>query len=843
MKIRFLNNFVKAFCLFIAISVFANVIFIKTNAESYTDSCLKNIVYLESLTADSKLSGDGTEASPYIIKTAEQLLYVIQSGKYATHDKFYKIDDSIDAIVLQPSEVVENAGGIEKLLNLSSYSEVEEYFSQADNWLMWPENTTEYFCGSFDGNSTAIYGMYTAGNETAALFSVVGTNATIKNLAVRNSYIKTAKHGAALVGITYGYTLSSLGITVPIGTVKILNCEISNCRIISSGSQKYSGIMLGRIHYTNTTATGLVIENCLVYENKMSFADSSLTDEQTNYLFGQTATSVGPTQEESIDIKNEFKNSIILDCHPCFYNAQQEYFEAAQNYFHIYSNYSANHPYYNSKQFKQFTATEKSQYSTEIEEDFDWSLWFDADETFPVLRSFHDISAADNGDGTHSEKCDCGLKGTASKHIFDEDYKCTVCKYQHEHKMVDVDIQSDADCVNNGIMNTKCENCDYTSTREIISIGHTFGEIIAATDGDCQTEATVAHKHCSVCNLTFASDADIHSSKPLQHIGTGYTGKHNWVAQTPVASACGGIEQIEYFKCAVCDKYMVYGIMTDTAPIADGHTLIKIEAIEPTCTSGGNIEYFDCQNCDKYFTTKTGEVEIAYEDTQISAINHKNKVHHNMVEADCLNDGNIEYWYCPNCNKNYSDEACTTVVESINIAAHGHEFGEIIAATSGDCETDGTVAHKICTVCENKYAESAQTNETQSLESISTGVKGEHITVKVNEVAATVEKDGTKEHYACEKCNKLFLDSEGKNEAKSEDLVIAKLQNTDDTATNQKPTETTKPTENKPVETVKPEIDQNNQSPATGENVSTMVALVILITAVSFVTLRKIKMV
>lgn len=48
------------------------------------------------------------------------------------------------------------------------------------------------------------------------------------------------------------------------------------------------------------------------------------------------------------------------------------------------------------------------------------------------------------------------------------------------------------------------------------------------------------------------------------------------------------------------------------------HTqLVKVDAKDPTYTSAGNIEYWYCENCDKYFSDEAATQEIAYEDTII----------------------------------------------------------------------------------------------------------------------------------------------------------------------------------------------------------------------------------
>lgn len=54
-------------------------------------------------------------------------------------------------------------------------------------------------------------------------------------------------------------------------------------------------------------------------------------------------------------------------------------------------------------------------------------------------------------------------------------------------------------------------------------------------------------------------------------------------------------------------------------------------------------------------------------------------VTHNMVhtpkkDATCTEDGNIEYWYCKNCDKYFSDENATEELSDVVIPATGHHY-------------------------------------------------------------------------------------------------------------------------------------------------------------------------
>lgn len=66
---------------------------------------------------------------------------------------------------------------------------------------------------------------------------------------------------------------------------------------------------------------------------------------------------------------------------------------------------------------------------------------------------------------------------------------------------------------------------------------------------------------------------------------------------------------------------------------------------------------------------------------------HRHKMqHHTKVEATCTTDGQIEYWSCSECGKNYADEKGEKEVSDLVIKATGHNF------VNGVCSKCGIVA-------------------------------------------------------------------------------------------------------------------------------------------------------
>lgn len=86
------------------------------------------------------------------------------------------------------------------------------------------------------------------------------------------------------------------------------------------------------------------------------------------------------------------------------------------------------------------------------------------------------------------------------------------------------------------------------------------------------------------------------------------------------------------------------------------HNLTPVSENPATCTTAGNIAYYTCDGCGKWFSDASGTTEI----TDHSSVVIKSK--HNPVlvkaeDATAAKEGNIKYYHCENCGKDYYDEA------------------------------------------------------------------------------------------------------------------------------------------------------------------------------------------
>lgn len=156
---------------------------------------------------------------------------------------------------------------------------------------------------------------------------------------------------------------------------------------------------------------------------------------------------------------------------------------------------------------------------------------------------------------------------------------------------------------------------------------------------------------------------------------------------------------------------------------------------------------------------------VRNESTVIPKLDHTHAmVHYNAVAATCNAEGNVEYWHCTKCGKNYADATGTTeiavVITPIDSANHVGET-KIVGKKEATCTADGYTGDVYCKDCGVKIADG-------------TVIPAGHKLNKIEAKEATHEADGNIEYYVCSVCGKLFRDAEATEEIALEDTVIAK---------------------------------------------------------------------
>ncbi|MCD7847331.1 MAG: hypothetical protein LUG49_04810 [Oscillospiraceae bacterium] len=222
-------------------------------------------------------------------------------------------------------------------------------------------------------------------------------------------------------------------------------------------------------------------------------------------------------------------------------------------------------------------------------------------------------------------------------------------------------------------------------------------------------------------------------------------------------------EKVDTMTIQVYELTMPAGDVAITGLFAKSHThtLVKTEAKDATCDTDGNIEYWYCAECDSYFSDEDGTTEITLAETVAPATGHTEDeaVIENEVAATCTVDGFYDtVVYCKTCGEELSRVTTT-------VPATGHTLGEP-EFTWNWSETEQTytaTAKFTCTVC----------GETETQTALVTSVKTAATCTDTGSIVytATVDMGGTP--YTETKTVELPITSHTEGEAVTENVVEA----------------------------------------------------------------------
>lgn len=149
-------------------------------------------------------SGDGTEASPYLISDAEDLETMLG---LAGNGAYYKLTADIylnDVNAVNWKNGTVNAG----------YTPKEWFSGDRANGMGYKSyvKNNDVFSGSIDGNGYAIHGIYYANGNSHTTVGLIpyAKNLTIKNLGIEDSFIG----GGRFIGGFVGYTQEGAKVTI-----------------------------------------------------------------------------------------------------------------------------------------------------------------------------------------------------------------------------------------------------------------------------------------------------------------------------------------------------------------------------------------------------------------------------------------------------------------------------------------------------------------------------------------------------------------------------------------------------------------------------------------------------
>ena len=230
--------------------------------------------------------------------------------------------------------------------------------------------------------------------------------------------------------------------------------------------------------------------------------------------------------------------------------------------------------------------------------------------------------------------------------------------------------------------------CDYVASEtKAPTCGETGIMTYTCACGDSYTEiipATGEHVYFNDCDIICMNCGQ--ESREVAH---------NVIHAEAKAPTCTEIGNIEHWYCSVCGQAWLDAectLNTNLMAVKLGATCatnaIHTAAVEATCDAPGNVEYWYCANCDVYYLDAACTI-ITNANSVITSVAH-NVVHVAAKDATCSELGNIEYWYCDLCGAAWLDEYChlNTNLKAVILPMSEHTYADDMDV---DCDICGDV--------------------------------------------------------------------------------------------------------------------------------------------------------
>lgn len=284
----------------------------------------------------------------------------------------------------------------------------------------------------------------------------------------------------------------------------------------------------------------------------------------------------------------------------------------------------------------------------------------------------------------------------------------------------------------------------------------------AFRDAEATTETTVEAETLEKLSHEFGeswtADAENHWHKCENCDEAADKAAHDfdWVIdEQPTEEADG----IKHEACTVC------GYKRNENTPHHVHSMVKTEAVAPTCTTEGSNAYYTCSLCEKVYKDEEGTTETTVEAEILPLADHTGGT------ATCTAQA-----VCQVCGKGYGEMASHSYNEAWNADAesHWHKCANCDATSAKAAHEFQWVTDKEATAEETglKHEECNVCGYKRNEDTVIDVVVHEHTMVKTASKSATCEEAGNIAYWSCEECGGIYADKDGTIETTMEKVIV-----------------------------------------------------------------------
>ena len=288
----------------------------------------------------------------------------------------------------------------------------------------------------------------------------------------------------------------------------------------------------------------------------------------------------------------------------------------------------------------------------------------------------------------------------------------------------------------------------------------------AVTPG-CHSNGNIEYWYCPDCE-GFWQNAELTQVTNSKNVILPATGSENVVHFDAVTPGCHYNGNIEYWYCAECEGFWQNEELTQLTnsknvilPATGSENVVHFEAVEPGCHYDGNIEYWFCADCEQFWQNEELTQLTNSKNVKIPAENTLE--YHAKVDVTCVENGMNEYWYCDDCDCFFTDAEGKYNIAylSLTIVADGtaHKF-EHHEAADPVCHRNGNVEYWYCGECDCYFID-VEGNKVNT-NSKNVVILAENELKHTAKVDASCTENGMNEYWYCDDCDCFFTDAEGK---------------------------------------------------------------------------------